>query len=353
MDRRLRARVLLAEAQALGVTIADLIAAARDTPTAGPAVPTVAQYVDSIAKTMSAGTPATYRSYWRLPVARFGDRPLGEVGVDECEAVVADAVARAQHLHEGTTQRGRRRRRRPHRRTPPPRPIALTPTSTTIGAARTGHWPAPDRCRPQRSRSAPERRRDRGQRRCMTGKPRPLQQADWLRPEAPQIDCGLRPPRTWGGSAFVAGAELLQDRTVTVEDDLLAVARRQLAPSSQWALSTERNAGGFVLVAEHPASAGLMFETGTFDSDEAERHIAWLMRQREFPVADAAPELAHPDTVSGVRGLVVAFNWPTVQVRAVAFLLFDAGVLTADEAGWLAGFVALDAPMVTSRPDGR
>ena len=67
-------------------------------------------------------------------------------------------------------------------------------------------------------------------------------------------------------------------------------------------------------------------------------------------VADAAPELVHPDTVAGVRTLAVAFDWPTVQVRAVAFLLFDAGVLTADEAGWLSGFVAHDAPMVVTPP---
>jgi hypothetical protein len=105
-------------------------------------------------------------------------------------------------------------------------------------------------------------------------------------------------------------------------------------------LSTERNPGGLVLVAEHPASAGLVLETGTFDRDLAERHIAWWMRQREFAVADAAPELVHPEAVAGVRTLVQAFEWPTVQVRAVAFLLFEVDVLTADEAGWIAGFVA-------------
>jgi hypothetical protein len=59
------------------------------------------------------------------------------------------------------------------------------------------------------------------------------------------------------------------------------------------------------------------------------------MEQREIAVADAAPTLAHPDTVASVRTLAVAFDWPTVQVRAVAFLLYGAGVLTVDEAGWL------------------
>ena len=94
-----------------------------------------------------------------------------------------------------------------------------------------------------------------------------------------------------------------------------------------------------------------MLETGTFDRDQAERHVVCWMRQREFVVADAAPELEHADIVAGVRSLVTAFDWPTVQARAVAFLLFEADGLTADEAGWLAGFVASDAPMVATPPN--
>jgi site-specific recombinase XerC len=108
MDRGLRARVLLAEAQALGVTISDLIAAARDTTLDAPAVPTVAQYVETIGWTLSVGTVATYRSYWRLAIVRFGDRPVDQVGVDECEAVVADAVARAQGRRPGSDGRSSR-----------------------------------------------------------------------------------------------------------------------------------------------------------------------------------------------------------------------------------------------------
>jgi hypothetical protein len=139
-------------------------------------------------------------------------------------------------------------------------------------------------------------------------------------------------------------------RVVTTEDDLLAVARQELGPSSRWTLDLQPEARGFVLVADHPASAGLVLETGTLDHELAARHISSWMRQREFAVADAAPELVHPDTVLGVRSLAVAFDWPSVQVRAVAFLLFGAGVLTADEAGWLSGFVADDAPMVVTPP---
>ena len=137
---------------------------------------------------------------------------------------------------------------------------------------------------------------------------------------------------------------------MTTEDDVLAVARRELGPSSRWSFALQRDAHGFVLVADHPASAGLMIETGTLDHDLAARCIASWMGQREIAVADAAPELVHPDTVAGVRALAVAFDWPTVQVRAVTFLLFEAGVLTADEAGWLSGFVAHHAPMFVTPP---
>lgn len=139
-------------------------------------------------------------------------------------------------------------------------------------------------------------------------------------------------------------------RVVTTDDELLAMARRELGPSSRWTLALERDARGIVLVAEHPASAGLVIETGTRDHELAARRIASWIDQRELAVADAAPDLVHPDTVAGVRAMALAFGWPTVQVRGVAFLLFGAGALTADEAGWLSGFVADDAPMVVTSP---
>jgi len=101
-DRGLRARVLLAEAAALGVTIEDLVAAAGEASPTPPAVgPKVAAYVESVAATFTPGTAATYRSYWRLAIARFGDRSVTAVGVGECRAVVADAVARARRRRPG------------------------------------------------------------------------------------------------------------------------------------------------------------------------------------------------------------------------------------------------------------
>lgn len=108
MDRLVRARVLLAEASALGVTIDDLIAVASDASTVVSTAPTVADYVETVAERFSKGTTATYRSYWRLAVARMGDRPVDAVGVDDCEAVVADAVARARRNRPGTDGRSAR-----------------------------------------------------------------------------------------------------------------------------------------------------------------------------------------------------------------------------------------------------
>jgi len=137
---------------------------------------------------------------------------------------------------------------------------------------------------------------------------------------------------------------------MTIEDELVELASHTLGASSRWRLTVERDDRGFTLVAEHPASADLVFETGTLDRDLAASRISAWIAQREIGVADAAPELVHADTVAGVRSLAQAFDWPTVQVRAVAFLLYDAGVLTAKEAAWLSGLVADDAPMVATPP---
>jgi hypothetical protein len=137
---------------------------------------------------------------------------------------------------------------------------------------------------------------------------------------------------------------------VTTEDELVEMACRELGESSRWVLTVQRDGPGFTLRAEHPASAGLVIETGTLDADLATRRISVWLDHRELAVADAAPELVHPDTVAAIRALARAFEWPTVQIRAVAFLLFEADALTADEAGWLSGFVADDAPMVATPP---
>ena len=105
MDRPVRARVLLAEAAALGVTIEDLIAESAGSPAGVSIAPSVAEYVETVRASFSKGTADTYQSYWRLAVLRLGGRPIDTIGVDDCEAVVAEAVERARHNRPGTDGR--------------------------------------------------------------------------------------------------------------------------------------------------------------------------------------------------------------------------------------------------------
>jgi integrase len=105
IDRRLRATVLLTEAAAMGLGLEDLIAA-HTTPFS-PA-PTLADHLEGIAPTFSAGTAATYRSYWRLAVKHLGDRRLTEISVVDLHLVVADAARRAQQRRPGSTGRSSR-----------------------------------------------------------------------------------------------------------------------------------------------------------------------------------------------------------------------------------------------------
>jgi integrase/recombinase XerC len=104
-DRSLRARVLLAEARALGVDLADLIAA--DT-TGAARIPTVGEYLEGIAPAFTAATAATYRPYWRLATARLGDRPLVAVTVADLAEVVAEAAARARRARPDSSGRASR-----------------------------------------------------------------------------------------------------------------------------------------------------------------------------------------------------------------------------------------------------
>lgn len=109
MHRLVRARVLVAEAESLGLSIDDLVAAVGDKQRVTNGVPTVAEYVEVVERAFGPGrTAETYRSYWRLAVARFGDRPIDAVDDDGCEQVLADAVARAQQRRPGSDGRSSR-----------------------------------------------------------------------------------------------------------------------------------------------------------------------------------------------------------------------------------------------------
>lgn len=102
IDRALRARVVLTEAAALGLEVADLVAAAE--PVADQ-VPTVAAFVEGVAPTFTLRTATTYRPYWRLAVDRFGDRPVDDIDLADLSAVVADAIARAKRNRPTTSGR--------------------------------------------------------------------------------------------------------------------------------------------------------------------------------------------------------------------------------------------------------
>ena len=118
MDRFVRARVLLAEAEALGLTLDDLVTASTASPRLMSAAPTLAEYVETVAPSFSEGTAATYRSYWRLAVARLGDRPVDAIDADDCEVVLVDAVRRAQQRRSGSD--GRSSRENSNSRAPSP-----------------------------------------------------------------------------------------------------------------------------------------------------------------------------------------------------------------------------------------
>jgi len=101
-DRQLRARVLLEEAHALGLDLADLIAA--DT-TGGERIPTLKAYIDAVASTFTPATASTYRPYWSLAAARLGDRRLAEITTVDLASVVTDAAVRAQQARPGSPGR--------------------------------------------------------------------------------------------------------------------------------------------------------------------------------------------------------------------------------------------------------
>ncbi len=123
------------------------------------------------------------------------------------------------------------------------------------------------------------------------------------------------------------------------ETQIAAAVREWLLDTGldDWAIMARHDDRlGWVIRLDHPASAGLVFET-------ARRHLAeaiavtekLLAGADELRVASAAPTLVHPEVVGGVRALTQAFDWSRTEVRAVARLLQDHGVLNEAEADWL------------------
>ena len=107
----------------------------------------------------------------------------------------------------------------------------------------------------------------------------------------------------------------------------------------------------WVITLAHPASAGVIIETGATDQAEAVAVSGHLLAASiEIDIASAAPDLAHADLIAGLRTISKAFEWDHREVRAVAFLMYEHGHLNHDETAWLSGYEGIDAPMRAVSP---
>ena len=99
----LRARVLIAEAAALGIDLIDLAAV-----TPVPRGPTFAELVASLEPTFTPATAATYRPHWRVAIELVGDRPITGITVVDLQRVVEVAAERAVRRRPASTGRATR-----------------------------------------------------------------------------------------------------------------------------------------------------------------------------------------------------------------------------------------------------
>ncbi|HLG00167.1 MAG TPA: hypothetical protein VI916_06830 [Acidimicrobiia bacterium] len=96
MNKSLRAQVALAELEAMGLTVDDLVVAAGRDRSAPPPKRTVVEYLPVVAAGYKPRTRRTYNSYWILMVKLIGDRPLDQVTVEDLLAVADEAERRAK-----------------------------------------------------------------------------------------------------------------------------------------------------------------------------------------------------------------------------------------------------------------
>lgn len=116
------------------------------------------------------------------------------------------------------------------------------------------------------------------------------------------------------------------------------VVRQLLHESGAQGWSVEvRDKGGWTVELTHPASHGLVLETGSGSVAEAiERARQWIDSTDEVRVAGSAPVLSHPDLVLELRGLAAAFQWEPHEIAGVVRMLESYEVIASDEANWLA-----------------
>lgn len=104
----LRAKVVLAEMEAMGITIEDLIALGQPTAVSKVPIPSVAAYVEVVRDSYEARSRRTYNSYWRLMVEQIGEKLLTSVTVDDLVGVADEAVRRAKRRRTGSNGRASR-----------------------------------------------------------------------------------------------------------------------------------------------------------------------------------------------------------------------------------------------------
>jgi hypothetical protein len=122
----------------------------------------------------------------------------------------------------------------------------------------------------------------------------------------------------------------------------------------RWRVESNLDIGGrWVITLAHPASAGLVLDTGSPNEGDAiavgNRIVA---ANTEIDIASAAPDLEHADLILGLRTISKMFEWDNREVRVVAFLMFEHGQLNLDETAWLSGYEGINAPMKAASPLG-
>lgn len=106
--KTLRARVVLTELEAMGLTLDDLLSVSGRE--AGPrtAGPTIADYVPIVAAGYQPRSRRTYGSYWTITVELLGDIALDRVTVDDLVRVADEAARRAVQRRAGSDGRASR-----------------------------------------------------------------------------------------------------------------------------------------------------------------------------------------------------------------------------------------------------
>jgi len=123
--------------------------------------------------------------------------------------------------------------------------------------------------------------------------------------------------------------------------------------SSGWHVTCERTAHDILITATHAASRGLTFEYPADWDDDTVVEIArahW-QHHEEIRITSAAPKIVNRRAVEGLRTVIAALGWTSVDVRAVSFLMWELGQLTRDESAWIAGYLGTDAPNRLIFPD--